>query len=305
LSKEYGSKRMELLQIIPQFLVSGLTFGAIYGLVALGFVTIARASQIINFAQGEFVMLGGMVTFFFIKSLHLPYLLSAFLAIGVVICLGFLLHLLVIYPLRKASLPILLLATLGASLFLSSSSALFFGTLPKALPPFSGKDLLEIGGVSLSVQSLFVLIATFFVLFLLYLLSHHTHLGKAMEASSTDPLGADLCGISRHFMTFLAFGVSSGIGALAGIFITPLFYVSYHSGTLIGLKGFISAVIGGWGKYGGAILGGFILGVAESLSIAFIPAGYKDGVAFLILLLILYFRPKGILGSPFMDSRRW
>jgi len=117
---------MELLQIIPQFLISGLTLGAIYGLVALGFVTIARASQIINFAQGQFVMLGGMVTFFFIKSVHLPYLISAFLAIGVVICLGFVLLLLVIYPLRKASLTILILATLGACLIVSSSSALLF-----------------------------------------------------------------------------------------------------------------------------------------------------------------------------------
>lgn len=296
---------MEILQTIPQFLISGLTYGAIYGLVALGFVTIARASQIINFAQGEFVTMGGMLTFFFLKESHLPYLFSALLAIGIVICLGLLLHLLVIYPLRKASLPILLLATLGASLFLSSSSALLFGTLPKALPPFFRKGILGVGAISVSTQSLFVLMATFLVLIFLYILSHQTHLGKAMEASSTDPLGADLCGISRHLMAFLAFGVSAGVGALAGIFITPLFYVSYHSGTLIGLKGFISAVIGGWGKYGGAILGGFVLGVAESLSIAFIPAGYKDGIAFLILLLILYFRPKGILGSPFMDSRRW
>jgi len=296
---------MELWATIPQFFISGITFGAIYALVALGFVTIARASQIINFAQGEFVMLGGMLTFFFLKGGRLPYPLSALFALLVVVLIGFLLHLLVIYPLRKASLPILLIATLGASLFLSSSSALLFGTLPKALPPFMGKTPLEIGKFYVSPQSLYVLGITFLVLISLYLLSHRTHLGKAMEASSTDPLGADLCGISRNLMTFLAFGVSAGIGSIAGIFITPIFYVSYHSGILMGLKGFISAVLGGWGKYGGAILGGFVHGVVESLSVAFIPSGYKDGVAFVILLLILYFRPKGILGSPFIDSRRW
>jgi branched-chain amino acid transport system permease protein len=106
-------------------------------------------------------------------------------------------------------------------------------------------------------------------------------------------------------MVFLAFGVSAGMGAIAGIFITPIFYTSYHAGTLVGLKGFIAAVLGGWGKNSGAILGGFVLGVVESLSVAFIPSGYKDGVAFVILLLILNFRPKGILGSPFIDSRRW
>lgn len=296
---------MDIWATIPQLLTSGITFGAIYALVGLGFVTIARASQIINFAQGEFVMLGGMMTFFLIKGSHLPYPLAALFAILIVILIGFLLHLLVIYPLRKASLPILLMATLGASLFLSSTSALLFGTLPKALPPFLGRGSFEIGGVSVSPQSLWVLGATFLVLLFLYLLSHRTFLGKAMEASSTDPLGADLSGISRNLMIFLAFGVSAGIGSIAGIFITPIFYVSYNSGTLIGLKGFIAAVLGGWGKHSGAILGGFVLGVVESLSVAFIPSGYKDAIAFIILLLILYFRPKGILGSPFIDSRRW
>lgn len=296
---------MELFDPLPQLLTSGITFGAIYALVGLGFVTIARASQIINFAQGEFVMLGGILTFLLLKGAHLPYPLAALLALAITVLVGFLLYLLVLYPLRKASLPILLMATLGASLFLSSSSALLFGTLPKALPPFTERPPFEIGRISISPQSLWVLGATSIVLLFLYYLSHRTLLGKAMEASSTDPLGADLSGISRNLMIFLAFGVSAGIGSLAGIFITPLFYVSYHSGTLIGLKGFIGAVLGGWGKNSGAILGGFALGVVESLSVAFIPSGYKDAIAFAILLLILYIRPKGILGSPFIDSRRW
>lgn len=298
-------KTMELFAPLPQLFTSGITFGAIYALVGLGFVTIAKASQIINFAQGEFVMLGGMVTFFLLKEIHLPYFLSAFFTIPLVMLIGCLLHLLVIYPLRKASLPILLMATLGASLFLSSAGALLFGTLPKALPPFINRPPIDIGPISISLQSLWVLGATCLVLLFLYLLSHRTLLGKAMEASSTDPLGADLSGISRNLMIFLAFGVSAGIGSLAGIFITPIFYVSYHSGTLIGLKGFIAAILGGWGKHSGAILGGFVLGVVESLSVAFMPSGYKDAIAFVVLLLILYLRPKGILGSPFIDSRRW
>src|SRR4030066_500613 len=129
---------MDFLAYIPQLLITGVTIGAIYALVAIGFVTIARASQIINFAQGEFVMLGAMITFFLLNKIHLPYPLAALLAALIVVLIGFLLHLLVIYPLRKASLPILLMATLGASLFLSSTSALVFGTLPKALPPFWG-----------------------------------------------------------------------------------------------------------------------------------------------------------------------
>ena len=290
---------------IPQFLFAGITIGAIYALVGLGFVTIARASQIINFAQGEFVMLGGVITFFLLKGGGLPYPLAILVAVISVVIIGFLLHILVVYPLRKASVPILLMATLGASIFLSSTSGLTFGTLPKALPAFSGNQPLQIGGIFIVPQSLWVLGATFLLLIFLYLFSHWTLLGRAMEASSTDPLGADLSGISRNLMVFLAFGVSAGMGAIAGILITPIFYTSYNAGTMLGLKGFIAAVLGGWGKNSGAILGGFALGVVESLSVAFIPSGYKDAVAFVILLLILYFRPKGILSSPFIDSRRW
>ena len=296
---------MDLWTYIPQLLFSGITIGAIYALVALGFVTISRASQIINFAQGEFVMLGGVLTFFLLNGLRLPYPLAALIAILMVVLIGFAMHLSVLYPLRKASVLILIMATLGASIFLSSTSGLIFGTLPKTLPPFSSEGPLQIGKISVSPQSLWVLLSTFIMLIFLYLLSHRTLLGKAMEASSTDPLGADLLGISRNLMVFLAFGVSAGVGAFAGILITPVFFTSYSSGALLGLKGFIAAVLGGWGKNSGAILGGFALGVVESLSLAFIPSGYKDGVAFVILLLILYFRPKGILGSPFIDSRRW
>ena len=296
---------MSLWTYLPQLLFSGMTIGAIYALVALGFVTISRASQIINFAQGEFVMLGGVITFFLLNGVKLPYPLAALIAVLMVVVIGFTMHLSILYPLRKASILILLMATLGASIFLSSTSGLLFGTLPRTLPPFSSEGPLQLGKISVSPQSLWVLLSTFILLIFLYLLSHRTLLGKAMEASSTDPLGADLLGISRNLMVFLAFGVSAGVGAFAGILITPIFFTSYSSGALLGLKGFISAVLGGWGKNSGAILGGFVLGIVESLSLAFIPSGYKDGVAFVILLLILYFRPKGILGSPFIDSRRW
>jgi len=297
---------MSSLSYIPQLLSSGITMGAIYALVALGFVTIIKASQIINFAQGEFVMLGGVITFFFLKVMNLPYILAALIAVAIVVVIGFLMQLSVIYPLRKApSILILIMATLGASIFLSNTSSLLFGTLPKTLPPFSGEQPLQVGGVSILPQNLWVLGIVFFLLIALYLLSHRTLLGKAMEASSTDPLGADLSGISRNLMIFLAFGVSAGVGAIAGILITPLFFTSYNTGTVMGLKGFIATVLGGWGKNSGAILGGFTLGIIESLSVAFIPSGYKDAVAFGILLIILYVRPKGILGSPFMDSRRW
>jgi len=296
---------MDLWTYIPQLLFSGLTIGAIYALVALGFVTISRASQIINFAQGEFVMLGGVLTFYLLNGLRLPYPFAGLIAAMIVVLIGFAMYLSVLYPLRKAPVLILVMATFGISIFLSSTSALVFGTLPKSLPPFSSGRPFKIGEIFIPFQNLWVLLSTVVLLVFLYLLSHRTLLGKAMEASSTDPLGADLLGISRTLVVFLAFGVSAGVGAFAGILITPIFFTGYNSGTLLGLKGFIAAVLGGWGKNSGAILGGFVLGIVESLSLAFIPSGYKDGVAFVMLLLILYLRPKGILGSPFIDSRRW
>lgn len=295
---------MNPITYLPQLLVSGITIGGAYALVGLGFVTIARTSQIINFTQGEFVMLGGVITFFLLQA-GLPYPLAILLAIGLVILIGFLIQLLVIYPLRKTSILILIIATLGASLFLSNASAVVFGSLPKALPQLSGGKPFEVSGILIPPQTLWVLGMTFLLLMFLYLFSHQTLLGKAMEASSTDPLGAELSGISRNLMAFLAFGVSAGMGAVAGVLITPIYYTSFNSGTLLGLKGFVSAILGGWGKNSGAILGGFALGVIESLSVAFIPSGYKDGIAFAVLLIILYLRPKGILGSPFIDSRRW
>jgi branched-chain amino acid transport system permease protein len=295
---------MTSFSYLPQLLVTGITIGATYALVGLGFVTVTRSSQIINFAQGEFVMLGGLFTFLLLKA-GVPYFPAFLLTVALVVLLGFLFYLFVMYPLRKTSVLILLMGTLGASLFMSNTSALIFGTLPKTIPPISGKDPLRIGQVLIAPQSLWVIGATLLLLIALYFLSHRTLLGKAMEASSTDPLGADLSGISRNLMVFLSFGVSAGMGAIAGIFITPIYYTSFNSGTLLGLKGFIAAVLGGWGKNSGAILGGFVLGTVESLSVAFIPSGYKDGIAFVMLLLILYVRPKGILGSPFIDSRRW
>jgi branched-chain amino acid transport system permease protein len=283
--------------LLFQLFVSGITLGAIYALVALGFTTIYRASKVINFAQGEFVMLGGMTTAFLMRVVGLPYLASGVLTVAIVIVIGLALQRLVIHPLRKSSVLILLMATLGASIFISNTAGLTFGTLPQTLPPFSGMGPISLGDLPIAPQSLWVLGATFLLLGLLYLLSHRTFIGRAMEASSTEPLGADLVGISRNFVALLSFGVSAGVGAIAGIFITPLFFTKYNTGALLGLKGFVAAVVGGWGKNSGAVMGGFILGIIESLGVGVIASGYKDALAFLVLLIILYVRPTGILGT--------
>lgn len=292
-------------EIFLQLAISGLTTGAIYSLIALGFITIYRASNILNLAQGEFVMLGALCTVFFLEKLGCSYFFAAVSSIILVAALGLFLQRTIIHPLKDEPLLILIMVTIGLSMFMSGSAGILFGASPQSLPPFvDAPPFVICGSVRVNVQSFFVLGAALFLLFILYLLSQHTFIGKAMEAVSTDRLGSDLTGIPGNAIVMLSFGISAGIGAIAGIFITPLFFTQYNSGAILGLKGFSAAVIGGWGKYSGAVLGGFILGLVESVSIGFIPAGYKDAIAFIVLLLILYFRPKGILGSRALEESR-
>ena len=219
----------------------------------------------------------------------------------VVALIGLAIHLLVIRPLKRSSILISILATLGVSIFLRNTSMIIWGSDPLTFSPISKGGPLSLGGATISFQDLWVIGITLSILVFLYLLSNHTLIGKAMKASSSDPLAANLIGISTNMIVFYAFGISAAVGAVAGIFITPIFFVSYSTGTIIGLKGFVAAVIGGWGKSTGAVIGGFLLGIVEALSIGFISAGYKNAVTFLALLAILYFVPKGILGSTETD----
>ncbi|MEM4720965.1 MAG: branched-chain amino acid ABC transporter permease [Candidatus Methanomethylicaceae archaeon] len=284
-----------------QFLISGITMGSVYALVALGYMTIFNASKIINFAQGDFVMLGGILTVFFLKTIGLPYLFSGVLSVLLVGLYGLLVYGLAIYPLRGAPVLILIIATLGVSIFTQNTTMLIFGRDPLSLPSISGDVTFHIKGGAISLQSFWVLGVTGLILLTLYWLGNHTLIGKTMQANSTDPLAAQLMGISLPVTVLIAFGVSAMIGAIAGIFITPIFFTSYSIGLLLGLKGFVAGVLGGWGKTTGAVIGGLTLGILESLSVGFISAGYKNAIAFLILIVILYFRPRGILGSPIAD----
>jgi len=292
-------------EILLQLGLSGLTSGATYGLIALGFITIYRATNILNLAQGDFVMLGGMLTVLGMQRYGIPYAASA---AGAVLCTGLVgvaAERLVIHPIRNKPLLISIMATIGISMSLSGAALLLFGTSPRSLPPllpFGGFELP--GGVRVSAQTLTVLAACGVLLLSFRLFSKRTWLGKAMEAAATDRLGADLVGISRSNSRMMAFGLSAAMGAAAGVLITPLYFMQYNAGGLLGLKGFAAAVIGGWGSYLGAVLGGLVLGVLESLGLAFIPAGYKDGLAFVALLAILAFRSKGLLGSRALQEAR-
>lgn len=286
--------------MLLQNLVSGVTLGAVYALVGLGFITVYNTSRIINVAQGEFVMLGGMFAILFLEDLKLPYGLTALLAVACVVLLSLVMYGAVIVPLRRASVVIVITATLAVSLFLQNGAMLLWGTVALPLSPISGNLPLRFAGVAIAPQSLWVIGVTVCMLAGLHLLANRTLLGKAMTACATDPLAANLVGITTGTLALLAFAISAAVGAVAGILISPLFFISYGVGGMVGFKGMTAAILGGWGKSTGAVLGGLTIGILEALSVSFLPAQYavyKDGVAFVGMLLILSFRPTGILGT--------
>jgi branched-chain amino acid transport system permease protein len=297
---------------IIQFVVVGISMGAVYALIALGFTTIFRASNIVNFAQGEFVMLGALLTNFFLLTCGFAYLLSAVLAIMGVALVGIGLQVLVIHPIRQAGILIMIMGTLGASMVISNipvpiSFLPKLGYLrdPFVLPPITTAiESVAIAGARISTQRLWAIAASLALLGVLYYFSNYTRTGKAMESSATDPLAAQLVGIRVERMVQYSFAISAAVGAVGGILIAPIFNMAFNSGTLLGLKGFVAAVLGGWGKISGAVLGGFVLGVVESLCVGLIPeygSRYQQMWAFIILIAILYFRPKGILGSEAVE----
>lgn len=297
---------------ILQFFVVGLSMGAVYALIALGFMTIFRASNIVNFAQGEFVMVGALLTNVFLITFHLPYLLSAALAVIGVVLIGMALQRMVIHPIRRASVLIMIMGTLGASIIisnlpvpLSQIPGMTYLRDPFILPKITTHlEAIEIAGARISFQRIWVVGASLIFLVLLYLFSNYTRTGRAMEASATDPLGARLAGIRIQRMVLYSFVISAAVGAVGGILITPIANMRFDAGAMLALKGFVAAVLGGWGKNSGAVLGGFLLGVIEALCVGLIPeigSRYQQMWAFLILLIILYFRPRGILGSEAVD----
>lgn len=278
-----------------QYLVSGLTVGAVYALVALGFTLIYNASDVVNFAQGEFVMLGGMVTVF-ATAAGLPLPLAALLAILVAVAVGLLLHRLAIEPARGASAVALIIITIGASIFLRGVAQIVFDKRFHQLPAFSGDAPILLLGAAILPQSLWVLGGAMLVFAALFLFLERTLLGKAVLATAANRLAARLVGIDTGRVLALSFGVSAAIGALAGILITPITLTSYDVGTLLALKGFAAAMLGGMGSPLGAVVGGLLLGVLESVAAGTISSGYKDAVGFLVILGVLFAMPAGLFG---------
>jgi len=280
---------------LVQLLFAGLTTGAVYALVALGFTLIFQASEVVNFAQGEFVMLGGMVTVFAFEA-GLPLPLAAALAIAVAVTTGLLLHRLAIEPAKGATVVTLIIVTIGASILIRGIAQIVFDKQFHALPAFTGDEPLRLLGAAILPQSLWVLGGAAAIVFGLWLFMERTLLGKAVRATAANRLAAELVGIDTRIVLALAFAVSAAIGAVGGILVTPITLTSYAVGTILALKGFAAAMLGGIGNPVGAVLGGLVLGLLEAFAAGWISSTYKDGVAFLVILLVLLVMPQGLLG---------
>lgn len=278
-----------------QFLFSGVTVGATYALAALGFTLIYNSSNVINFAQGEFIMLGGMLTVYFAKAgLPLPAALT--LAIVVPAIVGMLVEKLAIEPAKGAEVVSLIIITIGASMVIRGVIQVWLGTGTFTFEPFSGSAPIEIGGATLLPQSLWVIGITACIVVALWLFFSRSLAGKAILATSCNPVAAQLVGINTQWVLLVSFALSAAMGAVGGILLAPLTLTSYDVGIMLGLKGFVAAVVGGLGSGLGAVVGGLLVGIVEAMAAGYISSAYKDAVPFLLIFVILFFMPRGLFG---------
>ena len=283
-----------------QFVASGFTSGAIYALVALGFSIIYNASGAINFAQGEFVMIGGMSAAT-LWAAGLPLGVALPLAVAAAVLVALVVEKLAIEPARHAGTVTLIIITIGVSLFLRGLAQLVWGKGVRSLPAFSSEQPIAFMGATVLPQSLWVLAGAAVAVAALGAFYGRTLMGKSILATSYNRLAAQLVGIDTRGVLFASFGLAAALGAIAGVLIAPIAFTSYDTGIMLGLKGFAAAMLGGLGSFGGAVLGGLVLGLLEGLGAGFVSSAYKDAIAFVVILGVLFLMPGGLLGHRRSD----
>jgi len=281
--------------VIFDILIHGFEWASIYILIAAGFSLIFSASKIINLAQGEFVMLGGLVGFS-LYSLHLPVPLVPFLSAVVVAFTGIATERVAICPARRASPTSLIIITIALSIILRSSAALIWGPYSFRIPGFSTAFPFKAVSGVVDPDYLLIIVVCFVSISLIGLFLKKTRLGRSIRACSMDAIGARIMGVSPEKMRALSFFISAGLGGLVGVLIAPVFYASSDLGLNLGIKGFCAAVLGGMGSIPGAVAGGIIIGLSEAVGASF-ASSYRDIIAPVLMLVVLYVKPKGIVGG--------
>ncbi len=285
---------MELAEFL-QYIAAGLKSGAVYALVALGFTIVYGSMGVINFAQGEFFMLGGVLAVFFYGH-GLPLPLAALASVLITVAIGLLFERLALRPRRDASPLVLVVITIGASMLLKSLARHIFGPDELALPEFTPGPSFEIIGVAIERQTVWLWVITLVVVAVLTWVYRKTRFGRAMRACSINHEAARLMGIDTARVVMVSFGIAAALGAIAGVAVTPLTQTAWDVGGTMGMKGFAAAILGGLGNPIATVIGGLVLGLLESLSVGFLSSTYKDVISLVVLLLVLFIRPQGLFG---------
>jgi branched-chain amino acid transport system permease protein len=290
---------MESGSLALQYLLSGITKGGIYAIVAIGFNLIYSATGVLNFAQGEFVMLGGMVAVT-LAQLGLPLIVAVAGAVVVVGATGCGLELVFFRKLRRHSVLHLIIITIGLAIVIQEIALHIWDEKVRSLPYFSGNEVSSIKflGAAISPQVLWVLGTIAVSVILLHIFLRYTLRGRAMRACASNPEAAMLAGINIPNMRTLAFGLSAALGALAGCVISPITMTHYEMGAPLAIKGFAAAILGGLGNPMAAVAGGLAVGVLEAFAVRWLPSAYNDVAAFAVLLAVLFVRPHGLFGRP-------
>lgn len=279
-----------------QFLYSGLTSGSIYALVAIGFNIIYNTTGLINFAQGEFVVLGGMLMYTTLTMLGLPLALAFFVTFIIMFIVGIIFERFFLRYVKLKTETNLIAITIALAVIMRGIAMVIWGRDSLAVSPYIEDKTISVIGGSINSQSILVIIVCFFVAIILSSFFKYTKYGKAFRACYDDQIAATICGINVNMIRMLSFAIASLLGALAGAIIAPITFVTYTDGIMAGLKGFAAAIIGGLGSFWGGLFGGFALGIIEGFFAFVFPSGFKDAFAFIILLLILFIKPTGFFG---------
>ena len=282
-----------------QFLFSGLVIGSIYGLAGIGFTGIYNVTGVVNFAQGDKAMIGAMLAITFSQT-GLPLVVAIFLAVGLTGAMAVVIERFTIRPIGD-DIWRGIIVTIGVGIVLRGIAVVIWGTEARGLPAFSGEEPIDFLGATVSPQSLWVMGITAVFAVGLALFFQFTFIGKAFRACAVNPFASRIVGIEIRTMSPIAFAISGVLGAVAGIIIAPITLMQYDTGLLIGLKGFVACIIGGFGNPMGALFGGLILGIAEAFSAGYLSSGYKNAIAFVLLLGFLIFRPEGLFWE--IDSK--
>ena len=286
--------------VFIQQLVNGLIIGGVYALIAVGLTTIFGLMDVVNFAHGEFYMLGGMFTFLIIQSLGINYFFALIPSVFLVMAIGFLVEKILLNRLRALEVDLLVtgaLVTIGVSIFFQNTGLIVFGSIPKLIPsPFSTEPL-KLGPILIGRTHAFAAVVTAVLIYIAHLSIKRTKLGMAMRATFQDRDVAALVGVNIDRVYSFTFAAGAGLAAIAGALLGPIYIIYPHVGETVVLKAFVIVIMAGMGNFLGAIFAALILGVVESLGSAYISAEYRDLIGFVIVLLILIFKPSGLFGK--------